>query len=86
MAHRTRGHVQTVEVDIECEDDHCEDYTSATCPLRSPTFDRKKRLAEEVRIQGLWRDLAPPGERLCSWRRTDAEPWATLARLLDPPE
>lgn len=63
------------EHDVVCDDDHCDEFTAATCPNRG---------VEGVPdgMQEVFAKFGPENERSCDWWRTMAEPWRSIADAL----
>jgi hypothetical protein len=63
-------------LEVECYEDHCDEFTAATCPLRGDSAPAVKT------VQAVFASHGPEAERACDWRRCQEEPWRSLAEVL----
>lgn len=70
----------TADVEVECEDEHCDEFTAATCPNRAVNKKGQGgRNPLERELDRLWRLHGPDDERFCDVTLTSVEPWRSLA-------
>lgn len=71
--------MRTLTVEVECEEDHCEDGDCLPCEFCGGDGTLAPRAVE--RLEYLWSRFGPEGERFCRLDATTVEPWRSLADL-----
>lgn len=78
------GRLKSVEVEVECDDLHCDEATVETCEFLNNADHLHEAAQEALRdvIQQAFREVGPERDRYTDWTRCDEEPWTTLARMM----
>jgi hypothetical protein len=64
---------KTLTVEVDCDEQHCDDQEAHECPLSYSTL---------AAIQSAYDRVTPAVDRCAEWARDPAEPWNTLRQEL----